>query len=97
MLICIAAFTDLLEKQVLSLCSVPLGSCTTLQVFVTLVGGKGSWGAASELLEVAKQEESLLQKSLLLLEKKKSEFHGKQSINDYSASFLYELSFASVF
>lgn len=81
----------------LSLCSVPLGSCTTLQVFVTLVGGKGSWGAASELLEVAKQEESLLQKSLLLLEKKKSEFHGKQSINDYSASFLYELSFASVF
>lgn len=97
MLICIAAFTDLLEKQVLSLCSVPLGSCTTLQVFVTLVGGKGSWGAASELLEVAKQEESLLQKTLLLLEKKKSEFHGKQSINDYSASFLYELSFASVF
>lgn len=61
-------------------------------------GGKGSWGAASELLEVAKQEESLLQKTLLLLEKKNiSEFHGKQSINDYSASFLYELSFASVF
>lgn len=74
MLICIAAFTDLLEKQVLSLCSVPLGSCTTLQVFVTLVGGKGSWGAASELLEVAKQEESLLQKSLLLLEKKNLNF-----------------------
>lgn len=74
MLICIAAFTDLLEKQVLSLCSVPLGSCTTLQVFVTLVGGKGSWGAASELLEVAKQEESLLQKTLLLLEKKNLNF-----------------------
>lgn len=47
---------------------------------------------------MAKQEESLLQKTLLLLEKKNiSEFHGKQSINDYSASFLYELSFASVF
>lgn len=56
-------------EQVLSLCSVPLVSCTTLQVFVTLGGGKGRRGAASTLLEATKQEESLLQKNLLLLEK----------------------------
>lgn len=59
-------------EQVPSLCSVPLVPCTTLQVFVTphsRVGGKGRRGVASKLWEAAKQEESLLQKNLLLLEK----------------------------
>lgn len=54
-------------SQVLSLCSVPLVSCLTLQVFVTRGWAGGKEGAASEVLEVTKQ--SSLQMNLLLLEK----------------------------
>lgn len=78
-LICIASFTDLLEKPVLSLRAVPRVPVGTAGI----CGGQGKVGAA-----LRRSRRRLLQKNLLLLEK--SEFHGKQSINDYSASFLQE-------
>lgn len=71
MLICIAAFTDLLEKQVLSLCSVPLGSCTTLQVFVTLVGGEGKLGSSLRVVRGGKAGGVFTAKDLAPIGKKK--------------------------
>lgn len=67
--------------------------CPVLTTGVCDSGG-GKEGAASVLLEAMKLEE-LLQKNLLLLEK--FWVSGKQSINDYSASFLQDFSFTSVF
>lgn len=60
-------------------------------------GGEGKLGSSLRVVRGGKAGGVFTAKDLAPIGKKKSEFHGKQSINDYSASFLYELSFASVF